>query len=117
MPATVHSVTFQEVTCPVPVPNEPDKFRIRVEGRSGVETRSRNGSASVFANVDVSADVEITLVMERDGGETAMIHFGRGEDLVLEFTDPDSLDLLAAVAVDGARQLRERLSENRHPGR
>jgi hypothetical protein len=80
---------------------------------SGVGARIRKAPADVFVDVGVHADVEITLTMERDGGAGASIAFGHtGPDLTLEFCDVDALERLAAVAADGARQLRERL-----PGR
>jgi limonene-1,2-epoxide hydrolase len=67
----------------------------------------------VFANVGVHADVEITLTMDRDGGEGATIAFGHtGPDLSIDFIDVDSLQRLAAVAADGARQLQERIDAN-----
>jgi len=76
-----------------------------------VKAHVRKDPALVYASVGVHEDVEISLVMERDGGEGASIHFGRsGPDVIMEFADVDSLERLAAVAADGARQLRERLS-------
>ena len=76
-------------------------------------TRVRREPATVFANVGVHSDVEIKLTMERDGGEGATIGFGHtGPELTIEFCDVDSLRRLAAVAADGARQLRERIAAN-----
>lgn len=67
----------------------------------------------VYANVGVHADVEITLTMDRHGGEGATIAFGHtGPDLNIDFCDVDSLQRLAAVAADGARQLQERIDAN-----
>jgi len=79
-----------------------------------VETRIRKEPAMVYANVGVHADVEITLAMERDGGETAAIHFGHtGPEVIMDFADVDSLERLALVAADGARRLRDRIAANR----
>jgi hypothetical protein len=67
----------------------------------------------VFANVGVHADVEITLTLEHDGGEGATIRFGLdGPDVKMDFADLDSLERLGAVAADGARQLRARITAN-----
>ncbi len=72
--------------------------------------RVRNDPALVYTNVGVHDDVEITLVMERDEG--AAIHLGRrGPDVIMEFADVDSLERFAAVAAEGARLLRERISQ------
>jgi hypothetical protein len=73
----------------------------------------RKDKALVYANIGVHTDVEITLAMDRDGGEGAAIHFGHsGPDVIMEFADVDSLERLAAVAADGARQLRDRIRAN-----
>lgn len=65
----------------------------------------------MFANVGVHADVEIRLAMYPDGGEGATIAFGHtGPELTIEFCDVDSLERLAAVAADGARQLQDRIA-------
>ena len=75
--------------------------------------RVRKEPPAVFANVGVHADVEIKLVMYPDGGEGATIAFGyTGPELTVEFCDVDSLERLAAVAADGARQLQERIAGN-----
>jgi hypothetical protein len=77
-----------------------------------VGERVRNESALVYANVGVHDDVEIALALYSDGGQGAAIHFGlNGPDLILDFADLDSLERLATVAADGARQLRERAGE------
>ena len=69
-------------------------------------TRER---ATVYANVGVHAGVEITLAEEHNGGIGAAIYIGHdGPDLIMDFADIDSLERLAAVAADGARQLRTR---------
>jgi hypothetical protein len=71
----------------------------------------RNNRAEVYANVGVHADVEITLAVDRHC--RAAIHFGHdGPELIMDFADVDSLERLAAVATDGARQLRARASAN-----
>lgn len=50
------------------------------------------------------AGVEIMLAMDGNG---AAIHFGHdGPDVVMEFADIASLELLSAVAAEGARRLR-----------
>ncbi len=73
-----------------------------------MEARTRNEHALVYTNVGVHAAVEITLALDGDGGEASAIHFGQdGPDLILDFADLDTLERLAAVAADGARQLRE----------
>jgi hypothetical protein len=82
-------------------------------GRCGMGARVREGKALVYVDVGVQADVEITLVMDRDGGEGAAIQFGLdGPDVIMEFVDVDSLERLAAVAAEGARQLRDRITTN-----
>jgi hypothetical protein len=59
----------------------------------------------------VHADVEITLAVDRYCG--AAIHFGHeGPDLIMDFADVDSLERLATVAADGARQIRARIAAN-----
>lgn len=69
--------------------------------------RGRNERATVFANVGVHADVEITLALYDDGGDGAAIRFGiDGPDLSIDFADVDSLERLAMVAADGVRRLR-----------
>jgi len=79
-----------------------------------VETRVRKEPAMVYVTVGLHADVEITLAMDSDGGETAAIHFGyTGPDVIVDFADVDSLERLALVAADGARQLRDRIAANR----
>ena len=63
-----------------------------------------NERAFVYANVGVHAGVEISLTVDR---HSAAIHIGHdGPDLVMDFADVNSLERLAAVAADGARQLR-----------
>lgn len=76
-----------------------------------MEVGGRNMGAQVYANVGVHADVEITLAVDRSCG--AAIHFGHdGPDLIMDFADVDSLERLATVAADGARQLRARIAAN-----
>ena len=55
--------------------------------------------AHVCPSVGMHADVEIHI-----GGD--------GPDLTMDFADVDSLDRLASVAADGARQLRDRAAAN-----
>lgn len=75
-----------------------------------MDPSSRKDRARVYTSVAVHADVEITLAMDRDGGDGATIHFGHdGPDVVMEFADVDSLERLSAVAADGARRLRARV--------
>jgi hypothetical protein len=72
---------------------------------------NRNDQALVYATVAVQSGVEITLAMDRDAGPGAAIHFGHvGPDVIMDFADPDSLERLAIVAADGARQLRARIA-------
>jgi hypothetical protein len=72
-----------------------------------------NERATVYANVGVHAGVEITLVVESNGGIGAAIYFGHdGPDLVMDFADVNSLERLSAVAADGARRLRARATAN-----
>jgi hypothetical protein len=79
--------------------------------RVTVQTHVRTDPALVYATIGVHTDVEITLSMERDGGLGAAIHFGRtGPDVIMDFADVDSLERLAVVAADGARQLRDRIA-------
>lgn len=64
----------------------------------------------MYANVGVHADVAISLAVESDG-DGAVIRFGdTGPDLILDVADLDSMERLAAVAAEGARQMRERLA-------
>jgi hypothetical protein len=71
--------------------------------------RTGEERASVYASVGVHAGVEITLSMAPQGELGAEIYFGHdGPDLVMDFADADSLERLAEVAKDGARQLRAR---------
>lgn len=73
--------------------------------------RVRKDPASVYANVGVHDEVAITLALQDGDAEGAQIHFGcTGPELILDFADVESLERLAAVAADGARQLRERLT-------
>lgn len=67
----------------------------------------------VYSNVGVHAGVEITLSLNRHGETSAEIHIGGdGPALTIDFADVDSLEHLAAVAADGARQLRDRAAAN-----
>ncbi|MBV9139514.1 MAG: hypothetical protein JO115_01070 [Pseudonocardiales bacterium] len=76
-------------------------------------SRVRTDQALVYANVGMHADVEITLAMNAEGGEGAAIYFGHdGPDVIMDFADVDSLERLAAVATEGARQMRERIAAN-----
>lgn len=76
-----------------------------------MEVNGGNSRAHVCANVGVHADVEITLTVDRHCG--AAIHFGHdGPDLIMDFADVDSLERLAMVAADGARELRTRIAAN-----
>jgi hypothetical protein len=80
--------------------------------REEIGVGSRTSHATVYANVGVHADVEITVAVDRHCG--AAIHFGHeGPDLIMDFADVDSLERLATVAADGARQLRARIAA--HP--
>jgi len=76
--------------------------------------RTGEEHASVYASVGVHAGVEITLSMAPQDELGAEIYFGHdGPDLVMDFADVDSLERLAEVAADGARQLRARTAEGR----
>jgi hypothetical protein len=78
-----------------------------------MRTSSTSERAHVHASVGVHAGVEISLVVERHGGISAAIYIGQdGPDLAMDFDDIDSLERLAAVAADGARQLRARAAAN-----
>ncbi|HEU5473387.1 MAG TPA: hypothetical protein VFV67_22315 [Actinophytocola sp.] len=67
----------------------------------------RNDSPSVYANVGVHAGVEITLEVDRDGGEASTIRFGPdGPDVIMDFADLDSLERLAVLAAEGVRRIR-----------
>jgi hypothetical protein len=69
--------------------------------------RADEERANVYASVGVHAGVEITLSVERQGELGAEIHFGHdGPDLIMDFADADSLERLAEVAAEGARQVR-----------
>ena len=66
----------------------------------------------VFTEVGLHGDVEITLDWS---GETPLIYIGHDSHTMLCFADAESLDRLAAVAADGARQLRERIKAYKRP--
>ena len=66
----------------------------------------------IFTNVGMRSDVEIGLTMYRDDAEGATLSFGCNGEVTVEFCDVDSLERLAAVAADGARQLQERIDAN-----
>lgn len=76
-------------------------------------TCARHEPALVFSSVGVHAEVEIAVGMPPGEAESAWICFGRNEGLTLDFADVDSLELLAGVAGEGARLLRERIAANR----
>lgn len=81
-----------------------------------MEARVRSAHAVVYANIGVHADVEITLEVDLEGGEGATIRFGHlGPDVIMDFADADSLERLANLAADGARQLRDRTTSDRVP--
>lgn len=78
-----------------------------------MQKSSTSERAHVYASVGVHAGLEITLAVERHGGIGASIYIGQdGPDLAMDFADIDSLERLAAVATDGARQLRARAAAN-----
>ena len=75
--------------------------------------RVRTEPPQMCAHVAAHADMEITLAVERAGGEGASIHFGcDGPELSIDFADADSLERLSAVAADGARQVRDQTAGN-----
>lgn len=68
----------------------------------------RKSPASVYANVGVYDGVPIEATVDPDlqGGE---IRIGDDNaDVILVFADPESMELLAEVAAEGARVMRER---------
>ena len=72
---------------------------------------ARKDLASVYADVGVHDGVPIKLATVRGGepdGSTIYIG-GDGPDLSLSFADPESMELLSAVATEGARLMRERI--------
>lgn len=73
-----------------------------------MEASERTHSAAVAASACVDEAVEIRLRLNRQSSEVVSIDFGRHEELTIDFCDVESLERLAAVATDGARQLRER---------
>ena len=78
-------------------------------------TLVRKAQPVVFTEVAVHADVEITVALDYQGADMAFIHIGHEAYTMLCCADAESLDLLAAVAADGARQLRERIEANKRP--
>jgi hypothetical protein len=75
-----------------------------------VEERVRRDRASVYADVGVHADVEITVTVDSDG-DVAMVEFGKdGPDLRLEVADLDTMERLAKAATEGARTMRDRMT-------
>ena len=68
----------------------------------------------VFTEVGLHVDVDITLDWCKSG-DTPLIYIGHDSHTMLCFADAESLDLLAAVAADGARQLRERIEAYKRP--
>jgi hypothetical protein len=80
-----------------------------------VESRTSIEPPLVFTEIGVHADVEITLAMDRSGGEMALIDIGHEGHTRMTFADVDSLERLAAVAVEGARQLQERIDARKRP--
>jgi hypothetical protein len=83
-----------------------------------VTARVRKDPASVYANVGVHAGVAIALVADPDDGDGAFIHIGDdGPDVIMDFADADSLELLSQVAAEGARVIRQREAKRRAAGR
>lgn len=64
----------------------------------------------VFTEVGLHADVEITLDWDNSGA-IPLIHIGSEARTTLTFAEVDSLERLAAVAAEGARQFQERLAD------
>lgn len=81
--------------------------------------RVRKDPASVYANVGVHAGVAIALVADPDDdADGAFIHIGDdGPDVIMDFADADSLELLSQVAAEGARVVRQREAKRRAAGR
>lgn len=68
----------------------------------------------VFTEIGVHAEVEITL--DWDGsGDMPLIHIGHEARTTMTFADVESLEQLAAVAAEGARQLQVRFEANKRP--
>jgi hypothetical protein len=70
---------------------------------------NRDEPAIVYANLCVHDDIEITLDYCAKGGDSARIHFGRSQEMVLEFIDAESMTRLATAAIEGAAELRRRI--------
>ncbi len=72
-----------------------------------MEASVRKVPASVYANVGVHAGVGIELARDRAEGEGTAIYIGDdGPDLILDFADAESMELLSVVAAEGARLMR-----------
>lgn len=76
-----------------------------------MKTDGRAQSAFIFATASVDSAVDIEVRMNSHDMRVATIGFGTDQELIIDFCDVDSLERLAAVAADGARQLRERIAE------
>jgi hypothetical protein len=63
----------------------------------------------VFTEVGLHTDVEITLDWDK-GGDLPLIYLGDEARMTLTFADVDTLERLAAVAAEGARQFQERMA-------
>jgi dihydrofolate reductase len=78
-----------------------------------METVVRTEPASVHTSVCVHDRVEMVLSFGYEGGDSAKILMGGGEEVLLEFIDAESLDRLAAIATEAAVGLRERIEASR----
>jgi hypothetical protein len=67
----------------------------------------------LYANVGVTADVEIVSLHRAPDDESISILFGQ-EQIALDFYDVESLERLRDIAEQGARQLRVAIQANVH---
>ena len=71
---------------------------------------ARKEQPPVFTEVALHTDVEIALGWDGSGA-MPLINLGDDGRMMLTFADVDSLERLAAVAAEGARQFQGRLAD------
>jgi hypothetical protein len=76
---------------------------------------STHGTApvTVYATVGMHAGMGIEAKLPGCDAEAVEINIGAGPELVIDCADVESLELLSAAAIEGARLLRKRIEENR----
>lgn len=69
---------------------------------------ARSEPAVVYSEACIHNGVDI--VINRGLGDLIRLVIGAGEELVLEFIEPESLERLAAIATEAAAEFRERIA-------